>query len=540
MTEVVVIGGGVGGLTAAHELAERNIDVTVYEAENRVGGKARSIPVDTGPAPLHGEHGFRFFPAFYRHVIDTMQRIPDGQGTVADNLVETEATLLAGIDAEDRVAVTRTPDTPREWLESARPAFAEDLPRRDVVFLLERLLYLLTSCQERRESELEHISWWDFLEADERSTAFRERIAYAVQALVALRPELGSARTIGTIYAQLLFGQLDPRRPTERILNGPTSLAWLDPWVDYLRREGATICTGQAVRSLSFDGTRVTGITLADGSPVEADHVVLAVPVHHAPEFVTPEIERAAPPLAGIDRLDTAWMNGIQFYLSRDVPLTRGHQVYRDAPWALTSVSQRQFWTDYDFTNRGPDAVNGVLSVIASDWNTPGILHDKPARKCTRKEIAEEIWAQVLTHIGDEYCLTDDDLVDWFLDPAIVETDDGVENRSPLLVNTVGSLEHRPPADPGLPGLAVAGDYVRTHTDLASMEAANEAGRRAANVVLRRSGRAGRAEVWPLKEPAIFRPLRRQDRRRYRLGLPHPAAVGDAIRSLTRRLPGPV
>jgi len=69
-------------------------------------------------------------------------------------------------------------------------------------------------------------------------------------------------------------------------------------------------------------------------------------------------------------------MNGIQFYLTENVELSRGHQVYADAPWALTSISQRQFWTAYDLESRGPDAVEGVLSVIASDWDTPGIDHE--------------------------------------------------------------------------------------------------------------------------------------------------------------------
>src|SRR5437773_2345920 len=41
---VAVLGGGMAGLTAAHELAERGFQVTVYE-RNALGGKARSIPV---------------------------------------------------------------------------------------------------------------------------------------------------------------------------------------------------------------------------------------------------------------------------------------------------------------------------------------------------------------------------------------------------------------------------------------------------------------------------------------------------------------
>src|SRR5882672_5847194 len=57
---VAVLGGGMAGLAAAHELAERGFDVTVYE-RNALGGKARSLPVAGtaagGRRPLPGEHG---------------------------------------------------------------------------------------------------------------------------------------------------------------------------------------------------------------------------------------------------------------------------------------------------------------------------------------------------------------------------------------------------------------------------------------------------------------------------------------------------
>ena len=51
---VVVIGAGVGGLTAALDLASRGIPVTVIEKESRPGGKMRQVspagrPIDAGP-----------------------------------------------------------------------------------------------------------------------------------------------------------------------------------------------------------------------------------------------------------------------------------------------------------------------------------------------------------------------------------------------------------------------------------------------------------------------------------------------------------
>src|ERR1043166_3714286 len=102
MTRVAILGGGVAGLTAAHELAERGFEVVVLEARDIPGGKARSLPVPGsgtgGRADLPAEHGFRFFPGFYQHIPDTMRRIPFGHNaTVYENLTETTATELVKV-----------------------------------------------------------------------------------------------------------------------------------------------------------------------------------------------------------------------------------------------------------------------------------------------------------------------------------------------------------------------------------------------------------------------------------------------------------
>src|ERR1044072_6912620 len=93
MPSVVILGGGVAGMSAAHELGERGFRVAVYEKQEAYcGGKARSVNVPGSNQQhadlfLPGEHGFRFFPGFYKHITDTMKRIPFGSGSVHDNLV---------------------------------------------------------------------------------------------------------------------------------------------------------------------------------------------------------------------------------------------------------------------------------------------------------------------------------------------------------------------------------------------------------------------------------------------------------------------
>src|SRR3712207_8382336 len=91
--EVAILGGGMAGLAAAHELIERGFKVTVFERK-ALGGKARSIPVPGtaagGRLALPGEHGFRFFPGFYHHVPDSMRRtpFPGNANGVHDNMVD--------------------------------------------------------------------------------------------------------------------------------------------------------------------------------------------------------------------------------------------------------------------------------------------------------------------------------------------------------------------------------------------------------------------------------------------------------------------
>ena len=75
-------------------------------------------------------------------------------------------------------------------------------------------------------------------------------------------------------------------------------------------------------------------------------------------------------------------MNGIQIYLTENVDLAHGHTIYIDSPWALTSISQAQFWSDLDLSQYGDGTVKGIISVDISEWEQKG-LNGKTAKDCT-------------------------------------------------------------------------------------------------------------------------------------------------------------
>ena len=530
---VAILGGGVGGLTAAHELVERGFDVTVYEARAEPGGKARSMPVPGsgtgGRADLPAEHGFRFFPGFYRHVPDTMRRIPvPGQaGGVADNLVGTTRVLMAQAHGRNElIAPARAPRNLEDV--QALDRFLRDwatqvgIPPAEQAGFLERLLTLLTSCDERRFEQWERMSWWEFSGAEQRSEAYGKFLADGLtRSLVAARAREMSARTGGYILLQLLFDLSRHGGNADRVLNAPTNDAWITPWVAHLERLGVTLRLAAPVVGIDCSGHRITGVTIGgeEGASerVEADHYVAALPVEQLRLLISPEMRRAEPRLSGLDRLVTRWMNGIMFYLDEDVRLVPGHAIYIDSEWALTSISQAQFWDGVDLERYGDGRVQGILSVDISEWERPSARTGKVASKSSAQEIQAEVWAQLQDHL-DDGTLRDENVVAWFLDPAIrFPNPTGATNLEPLLVNTAGSWDDRPDATTRIANLFLAADFVRTHTDLATMEGANEAARRAVNAILDQTGsRAARCGVWPLQEPPLFAAAKAADRLRWK------------------------
>jgi len=175
----------------------------------------------------------------------------------------------------------------------------------------------------------------------------------------------------------------------------------------------------------------------------------------------------------------------------------------------------------------GDGNVGGILSVDISDWDAKGqySAKGKIARECTREEVAAEVWDQLKAALNNHTTVLDDAWrADWFLDPAIVYPNPTeAMNLEPLLVNTAGSWAHRPSAElPEVENLFLASDYVRTSTDLATMEGANEAARRAVNAILEATGTDEEpCRLWPLQDPG---------------GLPF--AVARTIDRVIYRLPG--
>src|SRR5262249_1698330 len=147
-----------------------------------------------------------------------------------------------------------------------------------------------------------------------------------------------------------------------------TNVVWIDPWLAYLESLGVQYRFNAEVEEILYEGGRVTGVAVSeDGmrSVVTGDHYVAAVPLERMAALVNDRLPAPDPELAHLAPLapNVDWMNGVQFYLRRDVPTAHGHVIHIDSEWALTSISQLQFWRSVAPEQFGASDVRSVLSV---------------------------------------------------------------------------------------------------------------------------------------------------------------------------------
>lgn len=251
-----------------------------------------------GLGVVPGEHGFRYFPGFYRHLFDTMQRttiLTQGEDrfgqvvrSVYDNLVGTEATWLVvgsepgvkapqdpGIEGQPRhaqlIKFPRKPPQSMQEIVTAVAAFIKNLGYTggDLQKLTTRLFQYMTTCQARRETEFEDQTWYDFIDGESFTPRCREHMERGPEVLGAMTATESDVRTQGNMVTQLLLDQIMGRKLTDATLNGPTSQAWFDLWREYLIYNGVKFFRGRLLGFVAPDPAKYPD---------------------HAPDVVLPEV----------------------------------------------------------------------------------------------------------------------------------------------------------------------------------------------------------------------------------------------------------
>lgn len=280
--EVVVVGGGIGGLTAAALLAARGLNVCLIERGANVGGCLASF-AESG---YEFESGAGIYAGWgtdgiHRRIFDELKVAPPEARRIEPGYVvrladRTDVRLVSG-DAEHA-----------EEMRRAFPECAAEAVRffRDAAFVADALLDAarempgLAAAARRQRMGLiarrlraapkvmSALARTTGLHLEGTSARFREFIDAQLR-LFTLTP----AQSCAYLHAAIVL--TEPQRGLHALLGGGQALA--DALADSIRRSGGTVRLNTTALRLAFDAAgRAAGVQLLDGEQVTATRAVVS------------------------------------------------------------------------------------------------------------------------------------------------------------------------------------------------------------------------------------------------------------------------
>jgi len=267
--KVVVLGGGLSGLSAALRLNEHGFDVTLVERRPFLGGRAFSfLDAEEQVEVDNGQHVFLGCCTYYRRYLED---IGSTGRTYLQKKLEVEVVLgrTSGVISSTR------------WLGRLHllPSFLRypHLSAKDKLLALYGLLAVWLTDRSRKPSELDRESAYDWLRRHHQS----DRAIARLWNLIALPLLNDDVRDASADMALMVFQEGLLKTPDDAAIGlsrvGLTSLNG-DPARRRLEELGAQMLLGKTVRSLRVEGGEVRGVTFSDGSSLEADAYVSALP----------------------------------------------------------------------------------------------------------------------------------------------------------------------------------------------------------------------------------------------------------------------
>ncbi|EWT02498.1 isorenieratene synthase [Intrasporangium oryzae NRRL B-24470] len=266
---VVVVGGGIAGLTAATGLAERGVPVTVVEREDTLGGRVRSWDVEL-PGGRAGSmsRGFHAFFRQYYNLRSLLRRADPALERLRP--VDDYPLRLADGPTDSFARIPRTPPLSIAAFVVQSPSFPMSALRRVDVGAA---LGLLDVRFPETYSEYDGVSAADVLDR----LRFPEQARHLALEVFARSffadPREFSGGELVAMFHTYFTGSAEGL--LFDVPDAPYDEALWQPLAAHLRRLGVNIETGREVAALDErpDGVAVV---LADGGVLEADAVVLA------------------------------------------------------------------------------------------------------------------------------------------------------------------------------------------------------------------------------------------------------------------------
>ena len=523
MKNIIIFGGGISGLTVAHELLEQGFNITLFEKDNALGGMARSRR-EFGNVP--SEHSWRGYAPFYKNTFEIMKRIPvdNKNKTVYDNLtIPIDFHLM-----RDRVSTYKPKLNIIDY----------------IILFYYGLKYLISN---NRRNDYYETKLVPLLKNKLSEDGYDRLIEFIVG------PGLGMEKkdvSYGHLFKVITLQTLNQKKYIHihtnsnktythyakdawHVLNAPTSEAWFEPWKKYLINRGLKIYLHTKLIKFNFKNNKIISCVINDGLSnriVKADEYILCInPFEAQKVFERSQMNILSKQHNLLNKNTISNQISFRFGLNKKIkfPSKSIAFVMPDSEFNITWYPQEYHW-DSNIELDNNKNIKSLWSGTVIETYGKSKLYGKNAINLNKKELTNDIIYQILRsknfqkliYENNGFYLNKNDIIYTEIWYEWSYNNGELSQYNKKWVNNIFNQKFRQKQNTNYKNLYVGGAHTDTTINIWSIEGAIESGKIISNSILQKYKKK-KIILYDHLDPIYFNSIKLIDDILYEFNLPN-------------------
>ncbi len=528
--KISIFGGGLSGLTVAHELLDRGFEVSLYESDKKLGGMAQSQRDHNG---VPTEHSWRSYAPFYHNFHDIASRIPLNKGE----------TVIQGLSRPLHFHLLKDKRSTIYHKKAEQTVHIKDF------FVLAYFL-LKSMVSNRRRQQDKKVLFRDSVGPylTQKGKDCYDKFVVSAWGL----DTNGTSHDLFFRFGHPIFLQgyrhvkitrdkrgLYLRHPFQywNVMTRPTDEGFITPWVSHLKKKGLKIYLQHSLTKIILypDGKTVKYCLVKNNhqqvTKVTSDDYVMAINPYHLTTIISASrLQNQCRELSKFQQLtNQPPYDQISFRLGfkRKIHFPKSEIGFflPDSPFQIIFYPQDSVWERS--VNLGKD-IKSLWSGTVCAFRATGVVYHKLNTQLDKSEYLEEIITQLfrnqdldqIIYKTNGFHITRQDISYSEIWNKWKYNGKGLVTSEPEWINYSRSDPYRPKQKSEIKNLYLVGAHTKTTIDIWTMEGAIESGKIASNHLLEKYQLAP-IYRYQHNDPLAMKYIQFLDDGLYKLGLPN-------------------
>ena len=488
--DIIIIGGGVSGLTVAHELNKKGYKILIIEKDDKFGGMVRSN-IETNSVP--SEHSWRGYAPFYKNTFQIMKEIPYLENSEFSNSVFSNLSIP--------IDFYLLYDKIKDYKLTLNLKDKIILSYLGILYLLsdKRRKYYYSYNIENILKKYLSINGYNYIinyvtgpgyGMNKNEISMGHLLHFPV---ISYTNKEKYAHTHNTGNDNYMHNSTDGWH----VMNGPTSDVWIKPWEKYLKKKGVKFLNNTELIKINNIKNKITSIEVNNNGIIKyfkANDYVLSIN-----PFNTTDILRNSNMMNLYNTFKSLTNNtkskqiSFRIGIDKDIkyPIKNIAFVMNDSEFNITWYPQEKHW-------KNKPNIKSLWSGTIIDFEKKGKLFNKSAEKLDDEKLKKEITYQILRsksfqkliHDNNGFTIKKEDInfIEIWYEWKYINGNQEQTNKK--WVNNIYNEKFRPSQKTQYNNLFLSGAHTQTTINIWSMEGAVESGKITSNYILKKHNKS--------------------------------------------------